>query len=47
MGRDKDGEKGLIIVGLFIQCFRAWIYSVDSEIEGFETEGDMITFHLR
>lgn len=47
VGRDKDEEKGLIMVRLFIQCFRAWIYPVDSDIEGFETEGDMITFHLR
>lgn len=47
VGRDKDKEKGLIMVRLFIQCFRAWIYPVDSDIEGFETEGDMITFYLR
>lgn len=47
MGR--DGEKGLIVVGLSILCFTASVYPVDSgmSLKDLKLGSDLVRFHFR
>lgn len=46
---EKDGERGLILVGLCILYCRAWIYPVGSDmtLKGLKLGSDVMRFHFR
>lgn len=49
MRKEKDGERGLITMGLCILYCRVWIYPVGSDmaLKGLKLGSDMIRFHFR